>query len=162
MYFPFKKISDRAINPYIKKVTPLPPCYSTKNTPSYLETMPQLIPTELEDGTIIYFQVEESANISSGNNRHFGISDDTKTAAKDKAIQSFQAMQNLVRGYTVNTLNAFRNLSTIEVSEVTLEFGVSLDAEAGVPFIASGGTSSNLKITVKCAFPKQKEIASPK
>ncbi|MBD2151398.1 hypothetical protein H6F44_14895 [Pseudanabaena sp. FACHB-1277] len=48
-----------------------------------------------------------------------------------------------------------RYLSSIEVSEVTLEFEVSLDAKAGVPFIASGGTSSNLKITVKCAFPKQ-------
>ncbi len=74
---------------------------------------------------------------------------------KEKAIQSFQSMQNLVRGYTINTLNAFRNLSTIEVSEVTLQFGVSLDAKAGVPFLASGSTSSNLKITVKCAFPKK-------
>ena len=96
--------------------------------------MPQLIPTELEDGTIIYFQVEESP---SGTTRSFGIGDNAQTAAKEKAIQSFQSMQNLVRGYTVNTLNAFRNLSTIEVSEVTLEFGVSLDAKAGVPFIAS-------------------------
>ena len=113
--------------------------------------MPQLIPTELEDGTIIYFQVEESP---SGITRSFGIGDNAQTAAKEKAIQSFQSMQNLVRGYT---LNAFRNLSTIEVSEVTLEFGVSLDAKAGVPFIASGGASSNLKITVKCAFPKKSD-----
>ncbi|MEI6063975.1 MAG: CU044_2847 family protein [Pseudanabaena sp. ELA748] len=119
--------------------------------------MPQLIPTELEDGTIIYFQVEESPVNPSGTTRSFGIGDNAQTAAKEKAIQSFQAMQNLVRGYTVNTLNAFRNLSTIEVSEVTLEFGVSLDAKAGVPFIASGGTSSNLKITVKCAFPKKND-----
>jgi len=117
--------------------------------------MPQLIPTELEDGTIIYFQVEENPVNPSSNTRSFDLGDKAQSAAKEKAIQSFQAMQNLVRGYTVNTLNAFRNLSTIEVTEITLEFGVSLDAKAGVPFIASGGTSSNLKITVKCAFPKK-------
>lgn len=123
--------------------------------------MLQLIPTELEDGSIIYFQVEETATgftptpTSVVNPRSSPLSDNAQTVAKEKAIQSFQAMQNLVRGYTVNTLNAFRNLGNAEVSEVILEFGVSLDAKAGVPFIASGGASSNLKITVKCAFPKK-------
>jgi hypothetical protein len=119
--------------------------------------MPQLIPTELEDGTIIYFQVDEPAGNSPVPTRSFGLPDNTQSAAKEKAIQSFHAMQSLVRGYTLNTLNAFRNLGSAEVSEVTLEFGVSLDAKAGVPFIASGGASSNLKITVKCVFPKKPE-----
>ncbi|MEY3303204.1 MAG: CU044_2847 family protein [Pseudanabaena sp.] len=119
--------------------------------------MPQLIPTELEDGTIIYFQVDEPAGNSPVPTRSFGLPDNTQAAAKEKAIQSFHAMQSLVRGYTVNTLNAFRNLGSAEVSEVTLEFGVSLDAKAGVPFIASGGAKSNMKITVKCIFPKKPE-----
>ena len=118
--------------------------------------MPQLIPTELEDGTIIYFQVDEPAGNSLSTTRSSGFPDNTQ-AVKEKAIQSFHAMQSLVRGYTVNTLYAFRNLGSAEVSEVTLEFGVSLDAKAGVPFIASGGASSNLKITVKCVFPKKPE-----
>ena len=59
--------------------------------------MPQLIPTELEDGTIIYCQVEESPVNPSGTTRSFGIGDNAQTAAKEKAIQSFQSMQNLVR-----------------------------------------------------------------
>lgn len=118
--------------------------------------MPQLIPTELEDGSIIYFQVEGTANFVS-HDRDLLVGDKAQNAAKEKAIQSFHAMQSLVRGYTVNTLNAFRNLGSAEVSEVTLEFGVSLDAKAGVPFIASGGASSNLKITVKCVFPTKPE-----
>jgi hypothetical protein len=117
--------------------------------------MTQLIPTELEDGTIIYIQVEEPVGTSTSTTRSFAIADAAQTAAKEKAVQSFQAMQSLVRVYTVNTLNAFRNLGNAEVSEVILEFGVSLDAKAGIPFIASGGASSNLKITVKCAFPKK-------
>ncbi len=118
--------------------------------------MPQLIPTALEDGSIIYFQVEEPEKITT-HNRDFLVGDNAQAAAKEKAMQSFHAMQSLVRGYTLNTLNAFRNLGSAEVSEVTLEFGVSLDAKAGVPFIASGGASSNLKITVKCVFPKKPE-----
>jgi len=119
--------------------------------------MLQLIPTELEDGSIIYFQVEETAGFSTSPTRTFNLDPNAQAAAKERAVQSFQAMQSLVRGYTVNTLNAFRNLGNAEVAEVTLEFGVSLDAKAGVPFIASGGASSNLKITVKCAFPKKAE-----
>ncbi len=119
--------------------------------------MPQLIPTELEDGSIIYFQVEETAGTSTSVTRGFPFDPNAPTIAKERAVQNFQAMQSLVRGYTVNTINAFRNLGSAEVTEVTLEFGVSLDAKAGVPFIASGGASSNLKITVKCAFPKKAE-----
>ncbi len=122
--------------------------------------MTQLIPTELEDGTIIYFQVEEPASTGfpSAATRSFPIDANPQNAVKERAIQSFQAMQHLVRGYTVNTLNSFRNLAIAEVSEVTLEFGVSLDAKAGVPFIASGEAKSNLKITVKCTFPKKSEL----
>jgi hypothetical protein len=119
--------------------------------------MPQLIPTELEDGSIIYFQVEETAATPTSVTRGFPFDPNAQAAAKEHAVQNFQAMQNLVRVYTVSTLNAFRNLGSAEVSEVTLEFGVSLDAKAGVPFIASGGASSNLKITVKCTFPKKAE-----
>ena len=120
--------------------------------------MPQLIPTELEDGSIIYFQVEETAGTAPNSvTRGFPFDNNAPTIAKERAVQNFQAMQNLVRVYTVSTLNAFRNLGSAEVSEVTLEFGVSLDAKAGVPFIASGGASSNLKITVKCTFPKKAE-----
>ena len=119
--------------------------------------MPQLIPTELEDGSIIYFQVEGTTTNFTSHDRDLLVGDKAQKAAKEKAIQSFHAMQSLVRGYTVNTLNAFRNLGSAEVSEVTLEFGVSLDAKAGVPFIASGGASSNLKITVKCVFPTKPE-----
>ena len=39
--------------------------------------MPQLIPTELEDGTIIYFQVDEPAGNSLSTTRSFGLPDNT-------------------------------------------------------------------------------------
>jgi hypothetical protein len=82
--------------------------------------MPQLIPTELEDGSIIYFQVEGTANFVS-HDRDLLVGDKAQNAAKEKAIQSFHAMQSLVRGYTVNTLNAFRNLQQIPIKPATKE-----------------------------------------
>jgi len=98
--------------------------------------MPQLIPTELEDGSIIYFQVEGTTNFVS-HDRDLLVGDKAQNAAKEKAIQSFHAMQSLVRGYTVNTLNAFRNLGSAEVSEVTLEFGVRITTNTtNLPAIA--------------------------
>jgi len=53
--------------------------------------MPQLIPTELEDGSIIYFQVEGTTNFVS-HDRDLLVGDKAQNAAKEKAIQSFQAL----------------------------------------------------------------------
>jgi hypothetical protein len=66
--------------------------------------------------------------------------------------QSMQLVQSTIRTYTVYCLNAFKNISLANVNEVTLEFGVNLSADAGIPYIASGKAQSNLKITVKCSF----------
>jgi hypothetical protein len=41
------------------------------------------------------------------------------------------------------------------IEEVTLEFGVEVGGEAGVPDVTKGTAKSNLKITVKCSFPSE-------
>jgi len=38
---------------------------------------------------------------------------------------------------------------------VTLEFGINVGGEAGIPYITKGSVESNLKIKVECSFPTE-------
>jgi hypothetical protein len=103
---------------------------------------PTLIPIELEDGTLIHIQADSPGTPTRDLN-----------PAQQALKQSFQQVQSLVRGYTVYTINAFKHLGAAHVTEVQLEFGVSISGKSGLPYIASGTAASNVKISVKCEFP---------
>lgn len=111
--------------------------------------MTQLIPIELEDGTIIHIQAEEPDKPQYGETKR-GLVD---KEPQKQVTQNFQQVQTLIRVYTTHTLNAFKNLAIAEVSEVTLEFGINVEGSTGIPYIANGKVGSSLKITVKCKLP---------
>ncbi|NEP19338.1 MAG: hypothetical protein F6J97_21000 [Leptolyngbya sp. SIO4C1] len=68
------------------------------------------------------------------------------------SAQSFQALESTIRTYTNQTLNAFKELATANVDKVTLQFGIRVGGEAGVPYVTKGTAESNLNITVECSF----------
>lgn len=113
--------------------------------------MTQLAPIQLDDGSIIYIEAEDDVTSSSGPTSE-GV---TRTAKGmgGTALQNFQAMQGTIRTYTAYTLNAFKDMATANVDKVTLEFGVKVAGEGGVPYITKGSAECNLKITVECSFP---------
>ena len=112
--------------------------------------MTQIIPIELEDGTVIYMEANDDGK-QPGSEPKRGI---TPTEPQKQVPQHFQEIQKTVRAYTAYTLAAFKNLAIAEVSEVNLEFGVKVNVTSGIPFIASGTADCNVKISVKCTFPK--------
>ena len=63
-------------------------------------------------------------------------------------------MQGTIRAYIDYTLQAFRDLAIANVDKVTLEFGIKIGGEAGIPYVTKGSAESNLKITVECSFPE--------
>jgi hypothetical protein len=107
---------------------------------------PNLIPVELEDGVVIHIQAEDS-----------GIPTRNLSPTKQSVKRSFEAIKTLVYGYTVHTIGAFKNLGSGNVTEVKLDFGIGISAQTGVPYIASGTTNCNVKISVKCEFPSSSE-----
>ena len=114
--------------------------------------MTQLAPIQLDDGSIIYIETEDaitapSSPTSEGTTR-------TAKGAGETALKTFQAMQGTIRTYTVYTLNAFKEMATANVDKVTLEFGVKVAGEGGVPYITKGSGECNLKSTVECSFPE--------
>lgn len=114
--------------------------------------MTQLAPIQLDDGTVIYIEAAaEAVALSSASTE---ISRTSKGPRK-QAAQRFQAMQGTIRTYTAYTLNAFREINSANVDKVTLEFGVKVAGEGGIPYITKGCTECNLKITVECSFSNE-------
>ena len=114
--------------------------------------MAQLAPIQLEDGTIIYIEAEESITPPTVPD---GELTRTPKGPGEQAIRNFQAMQGTIRTYTAHTLNAFKNMATANVDKVTLEFGIKVAGEGGVPYVTKGSAECNLKITVECSFPDE-------
>lgn len=113
--------------------------------------MTQLTPIQLDDNTIIYIEAED--NVESPPPIPVEGEERTKKGATDIAIRQFQALQGTIRAYTNYTLNAFKGMATGNIEKVTLEFGVKVAGEGGVPYITKGNAECNLKITVVCSFP---------
>jgi fibronectin type 3 domain-containing protein len=128
--------------------------------------MTKLAPVRLDDNTIIYIettedveaspiQSEESTDEEEEELTDYGMS---PQQLQKQTVQSFQAIQQTVYACTVYTLNAFKKVAIANVDKVSLEFGIELGGEAGVPYVTKGTAKSNLKITVECSFPNKTEL----
>lgn len=88
------------------------------------------------------------SGMGGGSNEAGGLS--AKSAAA--ASQSFKAIEGTIRTYTNQTMNAFKDMASGNVDKVTLQFGIRIAGEAGVPYVTKGTAESNLSITVECSF----------
>lgn len=134
--------------------------------------MPQLTPIELEDGTIIYIEASENVDVSipqlpkketeSSDKPDFLI-DTPKEADRSLGLEKIglekisfkeqgEKLQKTIQSYSKHIIQSFKDLALAEISEVSLEFGVNIAGKTGIPYIVTGETSSNVKITVKCKF----------
>ncbi|MEM6448760.1 MAG: CU044_2847 family protein [Cyanobacteria bacterium P01_D01_bin.105] len=141
--------------------------------------MAQLVPIQLEDGTEIYIESTDDVEVaptddtaadsgleevrrgqkgwgSGGGSRGMvGFpSGGGSNSSAAIAAQSFKAIEGTIRTYTTHTLSAFKNMAHGNVDKVTLQFGIRVGGEAGVPYVTKGTAESNLSITVECSFDK--------
>jgi hypothetical protein len=133
----------------------------------------KLVPIELEDGMVLYIEAEENTETApisaapvaepveqgrTGSKGGLTFKPPAPTSA-DAAAQSMKLVQSTIRTYAYYCMTAFKNFGAANVDEVTLEFGVNLSADAGIPYIAKGKAESNLKITVRCTYPQGSQSA---
>jgi len=119
--------------------------------------MPRLTPIELEDGTTILIEATEDAIAPAVD---IGETRERSLVAKDGSdvlVQKFKAVESTIRAYTNYTLNAFKQIADSNIDKITLEFGVNISGETGIPYVTKGTVASNMKITVECSFPKKTE-----
>ena len=138
--------------------------------------MTQLVPIQLEDGTEIFIEATDDVSVSpsttppadaqpeevrrgqkgwgSGDGSRGMVGFPSGGGSAAIAAQSFKAIEGTIRTYTTHTLSAFKNMAHGSVDKVTLEFGIRVGGEAGVPYVTKGTAESNLSITVECSFDK--------
>ncbi|MGF1938238.1 MAG: CU044_2847 family protein [Nostoc sp. ChiQUE02] len=126
--------------------------------------MTQLTPIQLEDGTIIYIEATDNVDappviteVSPEGEEALIDKGWDADAAQKQIVQNFQAIEGTIRAYTVYSLNAFKKIPVANIDKVTLEFGIKVGGEAGIPYVTKGTAESNLKVTVECSFPDQPE-----
>ncbi|AFY34692.1 CU044_2847 family protein [Calothrix sp. PCC 7507] len=129
--------------------------------------MTKLTPIKLDDNTIIYIEASEDVEFTLVNPETTSEEEDEEEEAlvgkgmspveiRQKMIQNFQVIHSTIQAYTVSSLNAFKQIPISNVDKVTLEFGIELGGEAGIPYVTKGTAKSNMKITVECSFPENK------
>ncbi len=131
--------------------------------------MAKLAPVELEDGTVLYVEVNENIELEANptpakevtreltrgdlGKVDKGLKDILNQEISLSPQQRFKTIENTIKAYTSNTLNAFQDIANANISKVTLEFGIKIGGKAGIPYVTEGTAESNLKITVECSFP---------
>ncbi len=143
--------------------------------------MAQLAPLQLEDGTMIYIEAEamiaeplaiaspsepltpeptrgDGGGAAKGwNSSHQTSNQHTSnqpTASRTAATNRLASLETTIQSYTRSAVQAVQQVATGNINKVTLEFGVKISGEAGIPYITKGTAESNLKVTVECAFAK--------
>lgn len=133
--------------------------------------MVNLIPIELEDGTIIYLEAKEDIlitpkeplateekkeltreDLGKGDKGLREVLRGVQLSPSEQIAQSFKLIEGTIRAYTQSTLNAFKQVADANVDKVTLEFGFKVGGKAGIPYVTEGSADSHLKITVECLF----------
>ncbi|NJN73135.1 MAG: hypothetical protein HC799_10200 [Limnothrix sp. RL_2_0] len=117
--------------------------------------MTQLAPMTLDNGAVIY--VEIPADVTAPNLPTVDTTEESREekGATEEVMKHFQAMKGTIATYTQYTLDAFSDVARANVDKVTLEFGIQVAGEMGVPYVTKGSAESNLKITVECSFPNK-------
>lgn len=108
---------------------------------------------ELENGQRVYMQVDENihfantpADTQDSGFEHKGV--------KEQAAKAVDKLGDLIRAMSDTAAKAVQNSTLGNVEKVTLEFGVTLGVEAGIPFITSGKAEGSVNVTVEFAQKK--------
>lgn len=120
----------------------------------------KLTPIQLDSNTIIYIEVSEDVEVADVPLSPAPIppapivDDEAEVSPTDKGLkEDFQKqiydLQSTIFAYTTYALSALKRVNVAKISKVTLEFGVEMGGEAGIPYVTKGTVKSNLKIQVE-------------
>jgi hypothetical protein len=118
--------------------------------------MAKLIELDLGEGRTVLVEADDEVSVPRSAVGTMGY----QRTGRDGALRADVArVQQTLRGFVDGSVAALRDVSA-DVERVTLEFGVSLGGEAGVPFVTKGGTQGALKVTVQCNLARRQQRLS--
>ncbi len=95
-----------------------------------------------QDGSKIYIQCDEEAD------RTLRAASVSNTEERTRHLVN--NMTSTVKGYSQMVLDAIKEgMSQFTPDKVTLEFGIQMGGEAGIPFVTKGTAQANVKVTAE-------------
>lgn len=115
--------------------------------------MAKLIELDLGDGRTVLVEADEEVSVPRSAAGAMGYA---RTGRDGPLRADVAQVQQTLRGFVDGTVAALRDTDA-EIERVTLEFGMSLGGEAGVPFITRGDAPGLLKVTVECNLSRRRQ-----
>jgi hypothetical protein len=113
--------------------------------------MSKLVSVELGDGHSILIEADEAAWTPGDD---LGLRGSGRGGGAELRTR-FEALESTLRAFTDRTVKALRAVDA-DVEKVTLEFGLGLGGELGVPYVTKGASGSNLNVKVECSLAKSR------
>ena len=113
---------------------------------------------ELENGQMVYMQVAENINFvdTSADTQDSGFE---HKGMREQATKAVDKLGDVIRAMSDTTAKALQDSALGNVEKITLEFGITLGGEMGIPYITSGKAEGSVNVTVEFA-PKDKQEAT--
>ena len=119
----------------------------------------KLAPLFIDKDTVVYIEITEEVEATGGVTilSTPEVGEEEEEAANEKGLKEdfqkhIQDLQSTIFAYTNYSLAAFKKVAMANVDKVTLEFGIEIGGETGIPYVTKGTVKSNLKIQVECSF----------
>mgnify|MGYP001791544211 FL=1 len=117
----------------------------------------KLTPLQLDENTVIYVEATEDVEAPEVETLSISEDEEEEEAASEKGLKEdfrkhMQDLQSTIFAYTNYSLAVFKKVTISNIDKVTLEFGVEVGGEAGIPYVTKGTAKSNLKIQVECSL----------
>jgi len=123
----------------------------------------KLAPLFIDKDTVVYIEITEEVEATGGVTilSTSEVDEEEEEAANEKGLKEdfqkhIQDLQSTIFAYTNYSLAAFKKVAMANVDKVTLEFGIEIGGETGIPYVTKGTAKSNLKIQVECSFTDNK------
>jgi len=115
--------------------------------------MANLVELELGEGRVVLVEANDAVSVPRSTMAY-------RRAARDADQRArFDAITETLRGFTGRAVQALRSVDA-DIERVTLQFGLSLGSEAGIPFVTKGSDEGTLKVTVECNLGQRGERLS--
>jgi hypothetical protein len=105
------------------------------------------------DGSEIWIQYDEEA---SDELHAVGLFEDIEDIV-ERTQRFKEAMASTVRGFSETVLNAVKTgMKELPPDKVTLQFGLQIGGQVGIPLVTTGAAQANVNVTVEWSL-KEKE-----
>jgi hypothetical protein len=69
---------------------------------------------------------------------------------EDQVVAKLKDIHGTIKACSRYALDAFQNLPGVDIEEVTLKFGITIEGSTGLPLLTGGSAGANFEIEVKC------------